>query len=68
MKTILGFILISSVACGYIDLFETTNGHEPQVAINCGHVPFFIDLKTGAWVADAEGVQKCDDKKKRVLK
>ena len=28
-----------------IDVFEKTNGHEPRVAIQCGRVPFHIDLQ-----------------------
>lgn len=71
MKTliaIIGITLICETLSTYIDVFETTNGHEPQVAINCGKVPFFIDLETGAWVADSEGVDRCDIKKKKVLR
>lgn len=71
MKKILaliGITLICETLSTYIDVFETTNGHEPQVAINCGKVPFFIDLETGAWVADSQGVARCDRKKKQVLR
>jgi amyloid beta A4 protein len=65
---ITGLVLICSTLSTYVDVFETTNGHEPQVAINCGNIPFYIDLKTGAWVADSEGKTKCDKRKKQVLR
>jgi len=68
LLSILGLVLITETLSTYIDVFETTNGHEPQVAINCGRVPFYIDLETGAWVSDSEGATQCDHKKKNVLK
>lgn len=51
-----------------IDLFEQTKGHEPRVAINCGRVPFYVDLETGAWIADKEGETMCDETNKEVVK
>jgi len=57
---------IGSTLASLIDVFGVTNGHEPRVAINCGKVPFYIDLKTGEWVADSEGIQRCDGDKEEV--
>lgn len=51
-----------------IDIFEETNGHEPRVAINCGKVPFHIDLDTGAWVKDDTADSVCDQGNKDVVK
>merc|ERR1719505_230587 len=44
-----------------MDVFDATQGHEPRVAINCDKVPFHVDLKTGAWVADSEDRTVCDE-------
>ena len=49
-----------------LDIFEQGMEHEPRVAINCGYVPFHIDLKTGKWVSDKKGVAKCDTNKEDV--
>eukprot|EP00795_Rhopilema_esculentum_P016338 gene16338-7728_t len=48
-----------------LDLFDQT-GHEPRVAIYCGHVPFHIDLKTGKWVSDQKVEAQCDTNKEDV--
>lgn len=66
MKLFIFGIFISQVYSSIIDIFEATNGHEPRVAINCGHVPFHIDLQTGSWVEDASGKQSCDHDKEEV--
>jgi len=65
--TILTLCLVTAYA-SVIDVFEATNGHEPRVAINCDHVPFYIDLQTGAWVEDSEGLELCDHNKEVVKK
>lgn len=52
--------------CTIIDIFDTGNGHEARVAINCGKVPFYVDRETGAWIADPEGTTLCDDYKETV--
>lgn len=57
---------VSQAYSSIIDVFEATNGHEPRVAINCGHVPFYVDLQTGAWVEDSTGKQTCDHSKAEV--
>jgi tetratricopeptide (TPR) repeat protein len=51
-----------------IDIFEQTKGHEPRVAINCGKVPFYVDLTTGAWIADKQGQPLCDEQSKETVK
>ena len=51
-----------------IDVLEATNGHEPRVAINCGKVPFHVDLETGSWISDSDGVSVCDADKEEVKK
>ena len=75
MGTTMRAVLLLFTACllkhslaSIIDVFEKTNGHEPRVAIECGRVPFHIDLQTGAWVADPDGIAKCDRNKHRVKK
>lgn len=49
-----------------LDIFEQEEGHEPRVAVNCGHVPFHADLKTGKWVSDKNGLDVCDTNKEDV--
>lgn len=71
MRTVGLFVvccLLKLSQASIIDVFEKTNGHEPRVAIECGRVPFHIDLQTGAWVADPDGISKCDHNKHRVKK
>ena len=63
---IFGLFFISQTLSSIIDIFEATNGHEPRVAIQCGKVPFKIDLKTGAWVEDSTGIAHCDEDKNDV--
>jgi len=65
---VLAFYLCEASLASIIDVFEKTNGHEPRVAISCGRVPFHIDLQTGSWVADPDGISKCDHNKHRVKK
>uniref|UniRef100_T2MFP9 Amyloid-like protein 1 n=1 Tax=Hydra vulgaris TaxID=6087 RepID=T2MFP9_HYDVU len=59
-------ILTSIINGSIIDVLEATNGHEPRVAINCGKVPFYVDLETGSWIADSNGVAVCDADKDEV--
>merc|ERR1719431_2346840 len=69
LATLLAFVyLLEDVAASIIDVFEKTNGHEPRVAISCGRVPFHIDLQTGKWMSDPDGIAKCDKKKEKVKK
>lgn len=66
MKLLLLTFGLIQVYASVIDVFEATDGHEPRVAINCDHVPFYIDLKTGKWVEDSEGLELCDHNKEVV--
>jgi len=68
MKLILLIVALTQVQASVLDVFEATNGHEPRVAISCDHVPFYIDLKTGGWVEDSEGLELCDHNKEVVKK
>jgi len=68
MKLLLLIVGLFQVHASVLDVFAFTNGHEPRVAINCDHVPFSIDLKTGAWVEDSEGLEICDHNKEVVKK
>lgn len=58
--------VVGTVGSTIIDVFEATNGHEPRVAVSCGHVPFHIDVKTGSWVEDSRGKAVCDGDKEEV--
>ena len=63
--TVLAMLLAITSA---MDVFDATQGHEPRVAINCDKVPFHVDLKTGAWVADSEDRTVCDEDSKEDVK
>lgn len=43
------------------------NGIVPSVAINCNMLPFYVDLKTGKWIADTQNGVVCDTYRKEVL-
>jgi len=47
--------------------FDLSEKFTPKVAIHCGKVPFYTDLKTGTWVADSEGATVCDKENKEVV-
>ena len=32
----------------------------PKIAVNCGKVPFYVDLKSGEWIVDNIGEPLCD--------
>lgn len=64
--TVLCLFFVSTTYSSIVDVFEATNGHEPRVAINCNRVPFYIDLETGAWLADSDGAVSCDNDKEEV--
>lgn len=68
MKLILLIVGLVQIQASVLDVFAFTNGHEPRVAMNCDHVPFYVDLKTGAWVEDSEGLEICDHNKEVVKK
>ena len=67
-KLLVIMVLVAQTLATAIDVFDATQRHEPRVAINCGKVPFHIDLKTGAWVADDENNTVCDGKSKEDVK
>lgn len=68
MKLLLLVFGLVQIQASVLDVFAFTNGHEPRVAMNCEHVPFYVDLKTGAWVEDSEGLEICDHNKEVVKK
>lgn len=66
MKGITAAILAAVIVQAFgnlLDIFEQEGQHEPRVAINCGHVPFHADSKTGKWVSGNNGVAICDTNK-----
>ena len=67
-KLLVMMVLVAQAFATAIDVFDATQGHEPRVAINCGKVPFYVDLKTGAWVGDAENKAMCDGNSKEDVK
>jgi len=59
--------LVASAYCSSVlDLFDSAEGHEPRVAVNCGMKPFHVNVETGKW--EMGKAPLCDRHKEKVKK